>query len=187
MDPARWRCVEEIYQAAAERKPEEQAAFLAVACAGDEDLRREVESLLAQPTADGMLDRPAWELDAARLTVGQRVSHYEIQEKIGEGGMGVVYKASDTRLGRSVALKFVKAQFSRRWEREARAVAALNHPHIATLYEVGDHQGLPYLVMELVEGKPLKGPLPVKRAIEYGIQIADALGAGTRQASCIAT
>jgi len=177
MDPARWRCVEEIYQAAAERKPEEQAAFLAVACAGDEDLRREVESLLAQPTADGMLDRPAWELDAARLTVGQRVSHYEIQEKIGEGGMGVVYKASDTRLGRSVALKFVKAQFSRRWEREARAVAALNHPHIATLYEVGDHQGLPYLVMELVEGKPLKGPLPVKRAIEYGIQIADALGA----------
>ena len=177
MDPARWRRVEEIYQAAAERKPEERAPFLAVACAGDEDLRREVESLLARPSADGMLDRPAWEPDAARLTAGQRVSHYQIQEKLGEGGMGVVYKASDTRLGRSVALKFVKAQFSRRFEREARAVAALNHPHIATLYEVGDHQGLPYLVMELVEGKPLKGPLPVKQAIEYGIQMADALGA----------
>ena len=177
MYPARWRRVEEIYQAAAERQPEERAAFLAVACAGDEDLRREVESLLAQPSADGVLDRPAWEPGAARLAVGQRVSHYQIQEKIGEGGMGVVYKASDTRLGRSVALKFVKAQFSRRWEREARAVAALNHPHIATLHEVGDHQGSPYLVMELVEGKPLKGPLPVKQVIEYGIQMADALGA----------
>jgi tetratricopeptide (TPR) repeat protein len=177
MDPARWRRVEEIYQAAAERKPEERAPFLAVACAGDEDLRREVESWLARPSAEGMLDRPAWEPDATRLTAGQRVSHYQIQEKLGEGGMGVVYKASDTRLGRSVALKFVKAQFSRRFEREARAVAALNHPHIATLYEVGDHQGSPYLAMELVEGRPLRGPLPVKQAIEYGIQMADALGA----------
>ncbi len=166
MDSARWRRVEEIYQAAAERKPEERAAFLAAACGGDEDLRREVESLLAQPSAEGMLDRPAWELDAARLTVGQRVAHYQIQEKLGEGGMGVVYRASDTRLGRSVALKFVKAQFSRRWEREARAVAALNHPHIATLYEVGEHDGVPYLAMELVGGRPLKCPQPVKQAIE---------------------
>jgi serine/threonine protein kinase/tetratricopeptide (TPR) repeat protein len=185
MDPARWRRVEEIYQAAEERKPEERAAFLAVTCAGEEDLRREVESLLAQPSSDGMLDRPAWETEAggglppeaARLTAGQRVAHYQIQEKLGEGGMGVVYKASDTRLGRSVALKFVKAQFSRRWEREARAVAALNHPHIATLYEAGDYESWPYLAMELVEGRPLKGPLPVKQAMEYGIQIADALGA----------
>ncbi len=185
MDPARWRRVEEIYQAAADRHPEERAAFLAMACSGDEDLRREVESLLAQPSGDGMLDRPAWEAetdggvpqDAVRLTAGQQVSHYEIEEKLGEGGMGVVYKASDTRLGRSVALKFVKAQFGHRWEREARAVAALNHPHIATLYEVGDHEGSPYLVMELVDGRPLKGPLPVGQAIEYGIQIADALAA----------
>jgi len=185
MDPARWRRVEEIYQAAAERQPEERAAFLAVACGGDADLQREVESLLAQPSADGMLDGPAWEPEAggglppeaARLSVGQRVSHYQIQEKLGEGGMGVVYRASDTRLGRSVALKFVKAQFSRHWEREARAVAALNHPHIATLHEVGEHEGSPYLVMELVDGRPLKGPLSVKQAIEYGTQIADALAA----------
>src|SRR5271157_2285731 len=177
MDSVRWRRVEEIYQAAAERRPEERAAFLAMACAGDEDLRREVESLLAQPSGDGMLDRPAWEPDAAQLTAGQQVSHYQIQEKLGEGGMGVVYKASDTRLGRSVALKFIKVQFGRRWEREARAVAALNHPHIATLYEVGEHESWPYLAMELVEGRPLKGPLPVKQAIEYGIQIADALAA----------
>jgi tetratricopeptide (TPR) repeat protein len=177
MDPARWRRVEEIYQAAAERKPEERAAFLGVACAGDEGLRREVESRLAQPTADRTLGWPAWEPEAARLTIGRRVAHYQIQEKLGEGGMGVVYKASDTRLGRNVALKFVMAQFSRRFEREARAVAALNHPHIATLYEVGEHEGVPYLAMELVGGRPLRGPLPVKQAIEYGIQMADALGA----------
>jgi len=185
MDPVRWKRIEEIYQAAAERQVEERATFLAMACAGDEDLRREVESLLAQPSGDGMFDRPAWEAgtdggapqDAVQLTAGQQVSHYQIHEKLGEGGMGVVYKASDTRLGRSVALKFVKAQFGHRWEREARAVAALNHPHIATLYEVGEHEGSPYLVMELVDGRPLKGPLPVKRAIEYGIQIADALAA----------
>src|ERR1035438_10300765 len=94
MDPARWKRVEEIYQAASERKPGERAAFLVGACAGDEDLRREVESLLAQPSADDLLHRPAWELaaagrnmppEAARLAVGQRLAHYEIQEKLGEG------------------------------------------------------------------------------------------------------
>ena len=177
MDPARWRRVEEIYQAAAELKAEEQAAFLAVACGGEEDLRREVESLLAQPAADGLLDRPAWEPEAALPAVGQQVSHYRIQEKLGEGGMGVVYRARDIRLSRSVALKFIKAQFSRRWEREARAVAALNHPHIAALYEVGKHEGMPYLVMELVQGSPLKRPLPLEEALACGIQIADALAA----------
>jgi serine/threonine protein kinase len=75
--------------------------------------------------------------------IGRTISHYEITEKLGEGGMGVVYKAKDTRLGRSIALKFIKAQFSRHWEREARAVAALKHPHIATLHEVGEHEGSP--------------------------------------------
>ena len=100
MDPARWKRIEEIYQAAADRRPGERAAFLAMACAGDEDLRREVESLLAQPAADGMFDRPAWEPEAARLTDGQQVSHYEIHEKLGEGGMGAVYRAYDTQLQR---------------------------------------------------------------------------------------
>ena len=184
-----------MFHAARECEPGERAAFLAEACREDEELRSEVESLLASEEASSaLLSAPMREaaamlaseqvrsqlapgLELAALAPGDTVAHYRIEARLGEGGMGVVYKAKDTRLGRSVALKFVKAQFSRRWEREARAVAALNHPHIATLYEVGDHEGSPYLAMELVDGRPLKGPLPVKRVIEYGIQIADALAA----------
>jgi Tol biopolymer transport system component len=109
--------------------------------------------------------------------IGETISHYHILEKLGEGGMGVVYKATDTRLGRSVALKFVKAQFGQSWAREARLVAALNHPHIATLYDVGEHEGAPYLAMEFVKGVPLKGPRPAEAVIEYGIQVADAVAA----------
>jgi hypothetical protein len=109
--------------------------------------------------------------------IGQTISHYTILEKLGEGGMGVVYKASDTRLGRNVALKFIKGQFSQHWVQEARLVAALNHPHIATLYDVGEHEGSPYLAMEFVKGAPLRGPRPAKVVIEYGIQVADALAA----------
>src|SRR5664279_309498 len=143
MDPARWRRVEEIYQTAAERKPEERAAFLAEACAGEEDLRREVESLLAQPSADGMLDRPAWAPEAARLTAGERVSHYQIQEKLGQGGMGAVYRAYDTQLRRPVALKVLPPEYAsdperrERLLREARAASALNHPNIVGIHEVG--------------------------------------------------
>jgi len=176
--PQRWQRIKELCQSAAERPQEERDGYLAEACGTDDGLRQEVERMLR--------DRPAWDgaaLDAKLFTVagelapGDTVAHYRIEAKLGEGGMGVVYKAKDTRLGRSVALKFIRAQFSRYWEREARAVAALNHPHIATLYEVGEHEGSPYLAMELVDGRPLKGPLPVKQAIEYGIQMADALGA----------
>jgi eukaryotic-like serine/threonine-protein kinase len=159
-------------------EPARRAAFLGENCAGDESLRREVESLLLHDDNAGrFLEVPALNMvpDRARLTVGQHVSHYEIQEKLGEGGMGVVYKARDTRLGRSVALKFVKAQFSERFEREARAIAALNHPHIATLHGVGEHAGASYLAMEFVEGQSLKGPRPVKEVIGLGIQIAGAL------------
>jgi Tol biopolymer transport system component/tRNA A-37 threonylcarbamoyl transferase component Bud32 len=109
--------------------------------------------------------------------IGRTISRYEIVEKLGEGGMGVVYKARDTLLGRSVALKLVKAQFTSHWEREARAIAALNHSHIATLYDVGEHEGVPYLAMEYVQGTPLAGRRPVKEVIEYGIQVSDALAA----------
>jgi TolB-like protein/tRNA A-37 threonylcarbamoyl transferase component Bud32/Tfp pilus assembly protein PilF len=109
--------------------------------------------------------------------VGKTISHYEILEKLGEGGMGAVYKARDTRLGRTVAIKVVNAEFTQRFEREARAIAALNHPHICTLYDVGEHDGAPYLVMEYVEGQPLKGPLPTADALRYSIQIGEALAA----------
>jgi serine/threonine protein kinase len=178
MDPARWRRVEEIYQAAAERQPEERAAFLAAACAGDEDLRREVESLLAQPTADGMLDRPAWAPEATRLTAGQQVSHYQIQGKLGEGGMGAVYRAYDTQLRRLVALKVLPPEYASdperrsRLLREARAASALNHPNIVNIYEVGSDNGVDFIAMEFIEGKTLgdiipgKG-LPLGKTLDY--------------------
>ena len=108
---------------------------------------------------------------------GQTISHYRSLEQLGEGGMGVVYKALDTRLSRTVALKFVKAEFSERFEREARAISAMSHPNIATLYDVGAHQGRPFLAMEYVEGKPLKGPVKPREAVQLAVQIADALAA----------
>ncbi|MFB3778457.1 MAG: protein kinase [Bryobacteraceae bacterium] len=178
MDAARWRKIEAIYGAALAVEPSRRAAVLEQSCAGDESLRRELESLLAHDERTGpRLEVPALVVPpetSAGLT-GQSIGHYEIREKLGEGGMGVVYKARDTRLGRNVALKFVKAQFSERFEREARAVAALNHPHIATLHDVGEHAGAPYLAMEFVEGHSLKGPRPVREVIGFGIQIAGAL------------
>jgi serine/threonine-protein kinase len=105
------------------------------------------------------------------------ISHYRVLDKLGEGGMGRVFRAVDTRLGRTVAVKVVNAAFTQRFEREARAIAALNHPHICTLHDVGEHEGAPFLVMEFVEGKPLRGPLPVEEALRYAIQIAQALEA----------
>src|SRR5215472_6160760 len=107
------------------------------------------------------------------LSVGERLGPYQILAPIGAGGMGEVWKARDTRLDRTVAIKVAKEKFSERFEREARAVAALNHPHICTLHDVGPN----YLVMEYVEGAPLKGPLPLEKAIEYAGQILDALDA----------
>ncbi len=109
--------------------------------------------------------------------IGEGISHYRVTGKLGAGGMGTVYRAQDTRLGRTVAIKVVNAAFTQRFEREARAIAALNHPHICTLYDVGEHGGAPFLVMEFVEGKPLQGPLPVDEALGYAIQIAHALAA----------
>src|SRR4051812_29834628 len=110
------------------------------------------------------------------LTAGTRLGPYEIVEPIGAGGMGEVYRARDTRLGRIVVIKISKEQFSERFEREARAVAALNHPNICTLYDIGQD----YLVMECIEGETLRerireGRLPIGEALEYGAQISDAL------------
>src|SRR6266436_5495687 len=111
------------------------------------------------------------------LKPGDKLGPYEILSRLGEGGMGEVYKARDTRLGRDVALKVSKSEFTARFEREARTVAALSHPNICPLYDVGPN----YLVMELIDGSPLKGPLPVEKAVEYASQILDALDAAHRK------
>jgi eukaryotic-like serine/threonine-protein kinase len=114
------------------------------------------------------------------LHPGEHLGPYQIGSPLGEGGMGAVFKARDTRLGRTVAVKIVKGEFNERFDREARAISALNHPHICALYDVGVHDGTPYLVMEYVEGAVIQGPLPIERALLYGAQIADALDAAHR-------
>src|SRR5215510_5827131 len=103
------------------------------------------------------------------LSAGTRLGPYEILAPIGAGGMGEVYSASDTRLHRTVAVKVSAGQFSERFEREARAVASLNHSHICQIYDVGPN----YLVMEYIDGLPLKGPLPLDQALKYAAQICD--------------
>jgi len=160
MRPDRWRQVEKLYHSALEREEPARDAFLREACRDDEELRSEVRSLLDQAET-GLLDHP--------LQLGP----YQIVGVIGAGGMGTVYQARDTRLDRMVAIKMSEARFSARFEREARAVAALNHPHICTLYDVGPN----YLVMEYLDGQPLHGPMPVPQALRLAIQMADALQA----------
>jgi tRNA A-37 threonylcarbamoyl transferase component Bud32/TolB-like protein len=133
-----------------------------------------VESLLAEDASrTGILDKPAGLLptDGTQLSVGSQLGSYRIEGLIGRGGMGEVWKARDTRLNRAVAIKRSALQFTDRFEREARAVAALNHPNICTLYHIGPD----YLVMEYIEGAPIKGPLPLDQALEYAEQICDAL------------
>ena len=111
------------------------------------------------------------------LSPGTRLGPYEIISRIGAGGMGEVWKARDHRVDRIVAIKTAQEQFSDRFEREARAIAALNHPHICQLYDVGPN----YLVMENIEGKPLAGPLPLEKVLEFACQICDALDAAHRK------
>src|SRR5216683_4916748 len=181
MTPERFQQIEELYHAARERTGDERAALLALT---DPELRREIESLLAHPGGGDFMDRPAIQnapelLEDATVTeirAGLCLGPYRIESKLGEGGMGEVFRAIDTRLGRAVALKTTHERFSERFEREARAISSLNHPHICTLYDVGPN----YFVMELVEGETIaarlkSGPLPVKTALSYASQIMAAL------------
>ena len=183
LDPEKWRRVEEIYHSALGRNPGSREAFLREACQDDEALRHEVESLLSSEGSEALLDRPAAELaarlleDSSPVTPGTMLGPYRIEGELGSGGMGRVYRARDTRLGRPVALKISRIEFSDRFEREARTVAALNHPNISQIYDIGPN----YLVMELVEGSPVKGPLPVVKAVEYAGQILTALEAAHRK------
>src|SRR4029453_15141018 len=117
---------------------------------------------------------------SSALHPGLRVGPYEIGTPLGEGGMGAVFKARDTRLGRTIALKVIKGQFNDRFDREARAISALNHPHICALHDIGVHDATPYLVMEYVEGTPVRGPLALGGALNYGDKFADALDTAHR-------
>jgi serine/threonine protein kinase len=189
----RWREVENLYHAACELAPEEQRAYLVRACGNDEALRREVESLLAnERMAASFLETAANETFERELEepvpVGEQVGPYKLVEFLRAGGMGEVYKARDTRLDRVVAIKFLPRAFAAapaaldRFQREARAASALNHPRICTIHDLGDHQGRPFLVMELLEGQSLKDriagkPLPIPELVDLAMQICDALQA----------
>ncbi len=157
MTPDRWQKIESLYHAALERSPELRPPYLAEACDSDEALRLEVEKLLAQDSEGGaILDQPAWntfgaEAPEAQEFTGAQLGPYELKSELGRGGMGLVYLAVDTRLGRKVALKVSRNPYSRRFQSETRAIASLNHPRICTLHDIGPH----YMVMELLDGETL--------------------------------
>ena len=183
----RWQRVESLCHAALARPAGERATFLTEACGDDEALRAEVESLLAGAEGSpSFLETPIAGRVPPPSLVGRQLGAYRIEAAIGAGGMGEVYRATDTRLRREVAVKILPAAFAAdpqrrsRFEREARAVAALTHPHICTIHDVGHEQGIEFLVMELVAGESLaarltKGPLPLEEALARAIEIADAL------------
>ena len=208
--PDRWRLVERLYHEALSREEFQRAAFLREACVGDEALRRDVESLLAYASdARDFLATPAIEamgptdLDPeglGRPLVGARLGPYEIGSLLGVGGMGEVYRARDTRLGRDVAIKILPDAFladaerRARFEREARLLASLNHPHIGSIYGFEEREGIHALVLELIEGETLaerlartvktaegrrdgtaSGAIPVDEALKIARQIAEAL------------
>src|SRR5580704_3541770 len=204
MNSDRWKQIDGLLQAVLERPPEERDAFLRNACGDDEELEREVRSLLtAQQHAGNFLETPAIE-EAARVLaqqqqndskrnpddspIGRTISHYRVIGKLGAGGMGVVYEAEDIRLKRRVALKFLPDNLAhdptalQRFKREAYAASSLNHASICTIYEVEEHDGQPVIVMELLEGESLKerirtGPLSPEELLGLGIQTSDALAA----------
>jgi serine/threonine protein kinase/Flp pilus assembly protein TadD len=185
----RWQLVKELFEAALERGPAERAAFLAQACGSDEEVRLEVGSLLAAHEGDsGFMNKPAGNLLVRALAAGQRFGPYEALSPLGEGGMGEVYLAVDTRLGRKVALKLLPSSYTddadrvRRFGQEARAASALNHPNIVTIYEVGRVDGHYFIAAEYVEGKTLRErlkrePMDFKSALEIAIPVASALDA----------
>src|SRR5262245_15354865 len=192
MTSDRWRRIEEIFHSALMRDPKDRAAYLAQACGSDADILSEVKSLLAQPQSgdhflpsNGAVTRT---VPLPTMLVGRRVGVYQVEALLGVGGMGEVYKARDTKLDRDVAIKILpelltsNAHVVARFEREAKMLAALNHPNIGALYGFEDVDGIRALVLELVDGEVLvdritAGPLPLNDALTIARQIADALEA----------
>lgn len=206
MTPERWRQIKHLFQTALAQDAESRAAFLAVACANDEELRRQVEGMLAADGGtDELLDYPAYvaapellninenqsQLPTQPLTdplIGRRIGVYQLLRELGRGGMGEVYLANDARLGRNLALKLLPARFTqdaervRRFQREARAASALNHPNIVTIFDIGHEDGSHYIATEFVEGQTLRAligssRLSLDKAIDVAMQIASALEA----------
>jgi Tol biopolymer transport system component len=198
MDPERWQQVADLYEAALERDPANRSAFLSEATGGDEPLRREVESLLAQEGTPVVLDRPVLDAAAVVLDAGatlepdRPLGPYRIERLLGAGGMGQVYRARDTRLNRTVAIKVLSqaladdTQFRARFDREAQAIASLTHPNICAVYDVGHEGDVDFLVLEYLEGETLaarlgRSPLPFDQALSCAIEIAGALDAAHRR------
>ncbi len=198
MRPELWRRVEEICQRALDLDEPLRAQFLQSACGSDDELRHEVEILLAHgKKAEHFMESPAMEVagkilakqpprESWKSLIGSTVSHYRVIEKLGGGGMGIVYKAEDIDLGRFVALKFLPDDIAHdpqalsRFQREAKAASALNHPNIVTIYELGHLNGTHYIAMEMICGETLRallssGPLPYRKAVAIATEIADAL------------
>jgi len=194
MTPARLKTIEEIFLAAVEQEPEQVSAFLDTACEGDAVLRREVEALLASDQRAGrFIERSAVGLATriiengqAELLVGQTMGHYKISKRIGSGGMGEVYLATDVTAGRKAALKLLPIRFTgdaerlKRFQQEAHTVVALNHPNILTVYEIGEDHSTHYIASELIEGETLRqrlmrGPMQLSEAVDVAIQVASAL------------
>src|SRR5215217_3632765 len=166
MTPERWQQLKQIFQSALERDPAERPAFLSRACADDPALRSEVESLIAShdqagDSIEAMAVEAATEMLSADQTgsiVGKRIGHYQVLSHIGRGGMGEVFLAQDKSLGRKVALKLLRSEFTRdeerlrRFQQEARAASSLNHPNILTIHEIGQDDALHFMATEYVEG-----------------------------------
>jgi serine/threonine protein kinase len=195
MTPERWHEIEEVLQGALDRLPHDRAQFLEQACAGDDELREEATSLIsAYEKADDFIEQPAIARDARVLvgdfpnSIAREVGPYTIVERLGGGGMGEVYLAQDTRLNRLIALKILPSYLAsdverlRRFQREARAASALNHPNILTIHEVGESEGVPYIATEFIEGQTIRDllagdELSIDEIVDIARQVAFALSA----------